>query len=156
VFVDGDPNSAWTRRFTDVVAGHVSDLGGRDAMSFGEQMLVRSVAALEVEVEQMAAKLSAGVPGVDVDVMSRTASHARRLKETLYSRQLQRQPRDVTPQTLNSIAAEYAARAAEGGAGESAGPAARERRAAKHLSVTLSRVLTAHPNAPGFPPFLRP
>jgi hypothetical protein len=33
LFVDGDGTSAWSRRFRDLVAGHVSDLGGEEALS---------------------------------------------------------------------------------------------------------------------------
>jgi hypothetical protein len=33
LFVDGDGNSAWSRRYRDLIAGHVSDLGGADHLS---------------------------------------------------------------------------------------------------------------------------
>ena len=33
LFIDGDPNSAWARRFHDSLIGHVNDLGGADMLS---------------------------------------------------------------------------------------------------------------------------
>ena len=33
LFVLGDPNSAWARRFHDLVVGHVADLGGRGELT---------------------------------------------------------------------------------------------------------------------------
>jgi hypothetical protein len=33
LFVEGDGNSAWSRRYRDLIASFVSDLGGHDARS---------------------------------------------------------------------------------------------------------------------------
>jgi hypothetical protein len=33
LFVEGDENSAWSRRFHDLIIGHVADLGGADLLS---------------------------------------------------------------------------------------------------------------------------
>ena len=35
LLVDGDPNSAWARRYADLLVGHVADAGGRDMASVG-------------------------------------------------------------------------------------------------------------------------
>jgi hypothetical protein len=43
-FVNGDPNSAWARRFHDLVVGHVSDLGGRDLLSEAQYALCKRAA----------------------------------------------------------------------------------------------------------------
>jgi hypothetical protein len=107
LFPAGDPNSEWSRRFRDIYAGTCDDLGGVESLSFAEHLLAREHAALATEVEFMSARLSEGDKTVDVDKLGRTASHARRLKETLYSRQLRRQPRDVTPSLQEYIAANY-------------------------------------------------
>jgi hypothetical protein len=33
LFVTGNPNSAWARRWADLVRGHIADAGGRDLVS---------------------------------------------------------------------------------------------------------------------------
>jgi hypothetical protein len=108
LFVEGDPNSAWSRRYHDLVVGHCNDLGGRDLLSEAQLSLIRRAAAIECELERLDAMLSTGAE-VDLDSYGRAASHLRRLFETLG---LERRPRDVTP-TLS----DYLVRAAqEGGA----------------------------------------
>jgi hypothetical protein len=81
-FVDGDGNAAWTRRWRDLVMAHASDLGGADALSEAQSSLVRRVATIEIELEQLEGKLSKGEP-VDLDCYTRAASHLRRILETL-------------------------------------------------------------------------
>jgi hypothetical protein len=92
LFIGGDVNSAWSRRYRDLVGGFVSDLGGRDALSMAQMSLIRRAAAITCECELMEAKLSAGVE-IDLDRFTRSASHLRRILETLG---LQRVSRDVT------------------------------------------------------------
>src|SRR5215510_14555076 len=70
LFVDGDPNSAWSRRYHDLVAGHVTDLGGRDLLSEAEMSLIRRSAAIVCELEQMEGRLSMG-EAVDLDLHGR-------------------------------------------------------------------------------------
>jgi hypothetical protein len=98
LFVEGDPNSAWSRRFHDLVLGHVSDLGGADLLSEAQFSLVRRCAAIECELERLDARLSVGDP-VDMDSYARVAGHLRRLFETLG---VERVARDVTP-TLGDL-----------------------------------------------------
>jgi hypothetical protein len=93
LFVEGDGNSAWSRRYRDLVAGHVSDLGGREALSEAQISLCRRASAIECELEQMEGKLSLGEE-VDLDKFTRAAGHLRRILETLG---VTRQARDVTP-----------------------------------------------------------
>jgi hypothetical protein len=122
-FVEGDGNSRWARRYRDLTAAHVSDLGGVDLLSQAQLSLIRRASAIEVELEQMEGKLSLGRP-VDLDVFTRSASHLRRLWETLG---LKREPRDVTmldgqvevpfsPMHLRWAEAEAAAKAKEAAA----------------------------------------
>jgi hypothetical protein len=80
LFVDGDGNSAWSRRFRDLVAQHEADLG--DQLSAVQLSLVRRAATIEVELEHREGELSRGVP-VDLDAYARAAGHLRRLLETL-------------------------------------------------------------------------
>jgi hypothetical protein len=109
LFVQGDPNSAWSRRYHDLCVGHSNDLGGRNLLSEAQLSLIRRAAAIECELERLDAMLSIGAE-VDLDSYGRAASHLRRLFETLG---LERRARDVTP-TLG----DYLARAAEEATGD--------------------------------------
>jgi hypothetical protein len=91
LLIGGDPNSAWSRRYRDLVVRHISDLGGRDMLSEAQLSLVRRAAALACELEQMEARMSQG-EAVDIDRFGRAAGHLRRILESLG---LKRQPRKV-------------------------------------------------------------
>jgi hypothetical protein len=97
LFIAGNPNSAWSRRFHDLVVGHVADLGGADLLSEAQFSLIRRAAAIECELERLDARLSRDEL-VDMDVYARVAGHLRRLFETVG---LERRQRDVT--SLGSI-----------------------------------------------------
>ncbi|MEI9805363.1 MAG: hypothetical protein WDN48_14230 [Pseudolabrys sp.] len=56
-FVDGNGNAAWTRRWQDLVRAHACDLGGADTLSEAQSSLVRRVATIEIELEQLEGKL---------------------------------------------------------------------------------------------------
>src|ERR1700720_1644609 len=92
MFVHGDSSSAWSRRYRDIVAGHLSDLGGPAALSEAEISLVKRVSTLEIECEQAEGKLSMGEE-VDLDLFQRMTNSLRRTLETLG---LERKCRDVT------------------------------------------------------------
>jgi hypothetical protein len=91
--VFGNPNSAWARRFHDLVVGHIADAGGRDMLSEAQLALAKRAAGLECECEQLEGRMSQGET-VDLDRYGRAASHLRRLLESLG---LERKPRNVTP-----------------------------------------------------------
>jgi hypothetical protein len=91
-FITGNPNSAWARRFHDLVLGHVSDLGGRRAMSEAQLALCKRAAGLECELEQMEGRMSLGQE-INLDSYGRASSHLRRMLESLG---LERKARDVT------------------------------------------------------------
>jgi hypothetical protein len=55
LFIDGDPNSAWSRRYHDLVVGHIADQGSRDMLSEARLALIRRAAAMECELEQLEA-----------------------------------------------------------------------------------------------------
>jgi hypothetical protein len=101
LFVAGDENSAWSRRFHDLVVGHVTDLGGADLLSEAQFSLIRRAASIECELERLDARLSMNEP-VDMDAYARVAGHLRRLFETLG---LERRPRDVAPTLQQYLAA---------------------------------------------------
>src|SRR5262249_26786998 len=58
LFVDGDGNSAWSRRYRDLIVGHISDMGGRDMLSEAQLSLIKRTSAIELELEQMEDRLS--------------------------------------------------------------------------------------------------
>jgi hypothetical protein len=93
LFVAGDPNSAWARRFHDLVVGHIADAGGRDRISEAQFALCKRAAALECELEQLEGRLSQGEQ-IDLDRYGRAASHLRRILESIG---LERKPREVVP-----------------------------------------------------------
>jgi hypothetical protein len=92
LFVLGDGNSAWSRRYRDLVCGHISDLGGASGLSEAQLSLIKRAAAIEVELEQQEGKLSQGQE-INLDVFTRSASHLRRLWESLG---LDRKAKDIT------------------------------------------------------------
>lgn len=101
LYVDeGDSNSAWSRRYRDLIAGHASDLGGRDTLSAAQLSLVRRASAIECELELMEGLLSKGEQ-VDLDTFTRSTSHLRRILETLG---IERRARNITP-SLEAYAA---------------------------------------------------
>jgi hypothetical protein len=105
LFVNGDGNSAWSRRYRDLVVQHVIDMGGADRLSQAQIGLAKRCAAISVELELMEGRLSKGEP-VDLDLFTRSASHLRRIYETLG---LSRVPKDINPKNIDQISEELAA-----------------------------------------------
>jgi hypothetical protein len=89
-----DGRSGWIRRARDVIADHLSDLGGLDNTSAAERSIVRRAAVLTVELERLEARFAAaGEASADaLDLYQRTAGNLRRLLETVG---LQRRAKDV-------------------------------------------------------------
>lgn len=111
-----DGRSTWVRRLRDLIALHLSDLGGDDAVSEAERSIVRRIATLTVELERMEggfALAGEALPG-QIDLYQRTANSLRRLLEAIG---LERRARDVSP-SLADIADEIAAEEAEREAAE--------------------------------------
>jgi hypothetical protein len=105
--IEGDENSPWARRRYDLVALHVSDLGGADGLSEAQLSLIRRISTLECELERLDGKLSLGQE-INLAEYTTTANALRRLIETMG---LKRVARDIT-QSLEAIAEELHARQA--------------------------------------------
>jgi hypothetical protein len=60
-------DTAWSRRFRDVLGEIVSDLGGPDRLSEGQRQLARRCATIALECERLEAKSVAG-EAIDLDV----------------------------------------------------------------------------------------
>jgi hypothetical protein len=104
-----DGRSAWVRRAKDIIAAHLSDMGGEDNTSAAERSIIRRASVLTVELERLEAKfaLAGEANTADLDVYARMAGNLRRLLEAVG---LQRRPRDVGP-TLGELMREDVDRA---------------------------------------------
>src|SRR6476646_675049 len=91
-----DGRSTWVRRLRDLIALHLSDLGGDEAVSEAERSIIRRIATLTVELERMEVGFAmAGEAQPDqLELYQRTANSMRRLLESVG---LGRPPRDITP-----------------------------------------------------------
>ena len=110
LFVEGDPNSAWSRRYSDLCNHHVQDIScglGRNVLSEAQLSLIRRAAAIECELERLDALLSIG-EDINLDEYGRATSHLRRLFEVLG---VERKPLDLNPR-LDDVVREHQQRAA--------------------------------------------
>jgi hypothetical protein len=107
-----DGRSAWMRRCKDIIAAHVSDLGGEDNISAAERSIIRRASVMTVELERLEAKFAAAGEASehDLDLYIRGSGHLRRLLEAIG---LQRRPRDIGP-TLGDLLREDALRQRDG------------------------------------------
>jgi hypothetical protein len=106
LFVDAslDQRSTICRRLRDLIALHVSDLGGADNVSEAELRLVKRAAMLTLQLELIEARWAARedepVGYKALDAYQRMTGALRRVLETLG---LQRRPRDISQPTLADI-----------------------------------------------------
>ena len=89
-----DGRSPWVRRCKDVIASHMSDMGGVDNTSAAERSIIRRASTLTVELERLEAKFAnAGMAKPDdLDLYVRASGNLRRLLESVG---LQRRAREV-------------------------------------------------------------
>jgi hypothetical protein len=80
-----DGRSAWIRRCKDVIAAHLSDMGGEDNTSAAERSIIRRASVMTVELERLEAKFAqAGeASDNDLDLYVRAAGNLRRLLESV-------------------------------------------------------------------------
>ena len=103
-----DGRSNWARRFRDLLVIHTNDLGGIDECSEAERSIIRRAAALTCELENMEIRFALAfeqgepVKPETLDLYARTASHLRRLFETLG---LKRRPKVVEDLDLHTYLA---------------------------------------------------
>ena len=96
-----DGRSAWVRRCKDLIAAHVSDLGGEGNTSAAERSIIRRACVLTVELERMERTfaLAGEASAEDLDIYARVAGNLRRLLEAVG---LRRRARDIGP-TLGDL-----------------------------------------------------
>jgi hypothetical protein len=88
-----DGRSAWVRRCRDLIAAHITDLGGVDTRSAAERSIIRRASVLTVELERMERQFAlAGEASADELDVLRVANSLRRLLEAVG---LQRRPRNA-------------------------------------------------------------
>jgi hypothetical protein len=103
VLVPGvDQRSPWVRRCKDVIASHLSDLGGLDNTSAAERSIIRRASCLTVELERLEGRFAAAneASDSDLDLYQRTAGNLRRLLEAVG---LQRRSKEVGGLTLADL-----------------------------------------------------
>jgi hypothetical protein len=97
LLADLDHRGAWARRLKDLIASHVSDLGGIDQVSEAEKVLVRRAAMLTLQLELQEQRFARNEGGEasskQIETYQRVTNTLRR---TLESLGLQRRTRDIT------------------------------------------------------------
>src|SRR5262245_36562765 len=87
-------DTAWARRFRDVLAEIISDLGGHDGgLSEGQRQLARRAATISIACERMEGEAAAEAAN-DTELYGRLTDRLGRVFQRLG---LKRQPRDVGP-----------------------------------------------------------
>jgi hypothetical protein len=71
LFVTGNGNSPWTRRFKDVLSAVTVDLGGADNMSEAQRQLARRCTSLSIACEKLEELICTGAPPSPADAMFR-------------------------------------------------------------------------------------
>jgi len=96
-------DTAWARRFRDVLAEIVSDLGGADLLSEGQRQLARRCATISIACERLEGEAAAGEP-INLELYGRLTD---RLGRALQRLGLERKPRDVEPTLADYLAENY-------------------------------------------------
>jgi hypothetical protein len=103
VVAPGD--TAWARRFRDVLANIASDLGGIDRLSEGQKQIARRCATLAIACEQLEGELAMGKQ-IDLDLYGTLCD---RMGRAFHRLGFKRVPRVITP-TLREYIEGHAAR----------------------------------------------
>jgi hypothetical protein len=96
-------DTKWARRFRDVLAEIVSDLGGADQLSEGQRQLARRAATISLECERLEARAVTG-EAIDLEVYGQLTD---RLGRTFGRLGLKRVATDVTPTLAEYLAERY-------------------------------------------------
>jgi len=93
LFVEADQRGPWARRWRDLFAEIISDLGGADLLSEGQRQLARRCATIAIACERMEGEAALGKE-INLDTYGTLTD---RLGRALQRLGLKRVPRDVTP-----------------------------------------------------------
>lgn len=87
------------RRYRDLIAAHLSDLGGEDNINAAELVLVRRAAMLTLQLEIMETRFASEIGGAAENKQLETYQRATNtLRRTLETLGLERRMKDVTPE----------------------------------------------------------
>lgn len=92
-----DGRSLYVRRFRDLIALHLADLGGPDNVSEAEKSIVRRAATITISLEKMEMRMATDdedTPAFTLDLYQRLSNSLRRLLESVG---LKRRAKDITP-----------------------------------------------------------
>jgi hypothetical protein len=98
--VEAPGDGAWSRRFRDLLAEIVSDLGGPDHLSEGQRQLARRCATIALECERLEGQAVAG-QSIDLDLYGQMTDRLGRAFQRLG---LKRVKRDITPSVEEYVA----------------------------------------------------
>jgi hypothetical protein len=92
-----DQRSLWVRRCKDIIASHLSDLGGTENTSAAERSLIRRASVMSVELERLETKFAGAgeASDSDLDLYQRTAGNLRRLLEAVGLQRRAKQVNDM-------------------------------------------------------------
>jgi hypothetical protein len=107
-----DVARAWERRFRDLIAYHVADLGGEAETSIGEREIIRSICAQTVEMELLEKRFALKGDGAKAEDLALYCTVANSRRRQLESIGIKRASplRDITPPSLADIRREMDAR----------------------------------------------
>jgi hypothetical protein len=94
-------DTAWARRFKDLLADLASDLGGFENISTAEFTLVRRAAFLTLQLELLEARGAEHGGEVSAKSLALYGRITGNLRRVLQALGLQRRPRDITPDPLD-------------------------------------------------------
>src|SRR5262249_32392472 len=97
-------DTAWARRFRDVLAEITSDLGGADLLSEGQRQLARRAATISLACERLEGEAAAGA-AIDLETYGKLTDRLGRAFQRLG---LKREPRDIGPSLADIIAQDEA------------------------------------------------
>ncbi|WP_051677376.1 hypothetical protein [Bradyrhizobium sp. URHD0069] len=102
-----DERTQYARRFADLLASHLNDLGGADMCSEAEKAIVRRSVTLIVALESMEADFATAGEGTptQLELYARLGAQLRRMLESVG---LKRRPKDITPDIRDYMAGRVA------------------------------------------------
>jgi hypothetical protein len=111
-------DTAWSRRFRDLLAEITSDLGGADCLSEGQKQLARRCATIALECEKIEVRAVSGQQ-IDLETYGQLTD---RLGRAFGRLGLKRVSRDITPTLGEYLAARAAEDTRTGSSDEEPGP----------------------------------
>jgi len=93
-------DTAWARRFRDVLTEITNDLGGADLLSEGQRQLIRRATTISIMCEKLEGDAAAGA-AINLEDYGKLTDRLGRAFQRLG---LKRQPRDVTPSLAEYLA----------------------------------------------------